>query len=191
MLRNDEGRITIMKRRSKMFVLTALMLLASSVLVNAAVFNVKQSPDSFSVNGVPIRQNPSEGVFLLDTYNHRSYLPVSSVLKAIGAKLTQTLKADGSSNWDFTLPSRVEDVAGGFIIRVTEVSNNADGLVRMTFNIVSKDIQSDFTATVDGSKLLDMTDRLPVGANYIMFESEGKFVIIDAIGEMQRLTMVW
>jgi hypothetical protein len=180
-----------MKKRNIIVILTVIMTLTSGILVNAAVFNVKQSPDSFSVNGVPIRQNPSDGVFLLDTTNHRSYLPISSVLKATGAKLTQTLKADGSSNWDFSLPTKVEDVAGGFIIKVSETSTNADGFAKITFNIVSKDMQSDFTATVDVSKGLDMTKRLPVGANYMMFESEGQFVIIDALGEMQRLTMIW
>lgn len=180
-----------MKRRNILVILTAMMILAGGILANAAVFSVKQSPDTFSVNGKPIRQNPADGVFLLDTVNYRSYLPIRSVLEATGAKVTQTLKADGSSNWEFTMPAGVQDVAGGFIIRVTDISTRADGLAGITFRVVSKDISVDFKAAVDGSKWSDMTIRLPVGANYMMFESEGQFVIIDALGEMQRLTMLW
>lgn len=180
-----------MNKSKTIALLTAVFVLCSGLLVNAAVFNVKQSPDTFSVNGTPVRQDPAKGVFLLDTYNHRSYMPVSSLLQAAGAKLVQTLKPDGSSNWDFVMPQGVEDVAGGFIIKVIGTDTRENGLMGLEFYFASKNNNRLFKATVDGSKGKDMAKSIPTGANFILFESEDGFVLIDASGEMQKITMEW
>jgi hypothetical protein len=174
-------------KKRKMAFIAAIMILFGGVLTNAGTFDIVQSPDTFSVNGIPVVQNPADGVFLLDRANHRSYLPVSNLLKSAGARLTQTLKPDGSSNWDFSFPQNA-DIAGVIVLKVIESYAGGDGLWNIKAIIITNNLNEEFSVTIDGSAGKNLASSFPVGSNHVLFVMDKRFNMIDANGDLHVVT---